>query len=161
LRLVEGRLNGGIERGRAAELSESDPQLPWTPLLPSRADAIAPLLVNRTAKLEDYCRVRRGIATGDNSFFAMTQAEVAEWEIEERFLVPAVLGARDLPMTGLLDEAFFQARLAKGARGLLFFCHEPLDALGGTRALRYIGMHIRLGMSASFRSKCVLFPTTW
>jgi adenine-specific DNA-methyltransferase len=152
LRLVEGRLNGTIEKAREVQV-EPDAALPWTPLLPSRAEAIAPLLEGRTAKLGDYCRVRRGIATGDNSFFVLTRAEVEEWGIEERFLVPAVLGARDLPAEGRLDEAFFETRLAKGARGLLFFCHEPLDALKGTNALRHIERGQELGLQERFNCR--------
>ncbi len=139
-RLVEGRLNGTIEKGREVELPATiaPAALPWTPLLPSRAERIAPLLEGRTAKLGDYCRVRRGIATGDNSFFAMTRAEVEQWGIEPQFLVPVVLGSKDLPAAGVLDERFRGERIDAGARAFLFFCHEPLDRLSGTNALRYI-----------------------
>ena len=121
-RLVEGRLNGSIERLREVQLP-TDTGLaaqPWTPLLPSRAERIAPLLEGRTARLGDYCRVRRGIATGDNSFFALTRAQVEEWEIEERFLVPVVVGSKDLPTKGPLDADFHHARVEAGARGYLF-----------------------------------------
>jgi adenine-specific DNA-methyltransferase len=139
-RLVEGRLNGSIERLREVQLPTETgiAAQPWTPLLPSRAERIAPLLEGRTARLGDYCRVRRGIATGDNSFFALTRAEVEEWEIEERFLVPVVLGSKDLPTDGPLDADFHRARVEAGARGYLFFCHEHIEALRGTNALRYI-----------------------
>lgn len=139
-RLVEGSLNGSIEKGREIELAAdvTSAALPWTPLLPSRAERIAPLLQGRTAKLGDYCRVRRGIATGDNSFFAMTRAQVEQWGIEERFLVPVVLGSKDLPHEGPLDADFHASRVETGARGFLFFCHEPIAALRGTNALRYV-----------------------
>lgn len=126
--LVEGVLNGGISRNRSVELSAdiAAPSLPWTPLLPSRVERIAPLLVGRTAKIGDYCRVRRGIATGDNRFFCMTQAEADERGIEEQYLVPVVVGSKDLPRDGnALDEAHYRERLADGARGLLFWCHDP------------------------------------
>lgn len=139
-RLVEGRLNGDVERSREVSLpaAVAPASLPWTPLLPSRAERIAPLLVGRTAKLGDFCRVRRGIATGDNSFFTMTADEADEWGIEPRFLVPVVVGSKDLPLDGPLDAAFHRARMDDGARALLFFCHEPIESLHGTNALRYI-----------------------
>ncbi len=154
-RLVEGRLNGSIEKGREVELAaEVAPAvLPWTPLLPSRAERIAPLLEGRTAKLGDYCRVRRGIATGDNSFFAMTSAEIEQWGIEEQFLVPVVLGSKDLPYEGPLDADFYASRIAEGARGLLFFCHDPVEALGGTNALRYIEHGLELGLHERFNCR--------
>jgi hypothetical protein len=155
-RLVEGSLlNGSIERTREVELQAelTPPCLPWTQLLPSRAERIAPLLDGRTAKLGDYCRVRRGIATGDNSFFAMTRADVEHWGIEERFIVPVVLGSKDLPTTGPLDSDFYASRIEAGARGLLFFCHEPTDSLRGTNALRYIEHGLELGLHERFNCR--------
>jgi adenine-specific DNA-methyltransferase len=154
-RLVEGTLNGSIQRGREVELpAETAPAaLPWTPLLPSRAERIAPLLDGRTAKLGDYCRVRRGIATGDNSFFVLTRSEVEQWGIEERFLVPVVLGSKDLPTQGPLDADFHAARIDAGARGFLFFCHEDIKALRGTNALCYIEHGLELGLHDRFNCR--------
>lgn len=153
--LIEGKLNGKIERGRGVELAAGtvSPASPWTPMLPARAEGIGPLLRGRTAKLGDYCRVRRGIATGDNSFFTMTAAEADEWEIEERFLAPVVLGSKDLPTEGPLDEAFHASRVEAGARGFLFFCHESIKALQGTRALRYIQHGQELGVHERFNCR--------
>jgi adenine-specific DNA-methyltransferase len=150
-RLVEGKLDGRVERSREVSLPAAiaPASVPWTPLLPSRAEQIAPLLEGRTAKLGDFCRVRRGIATGDNSFFVMTAAQVEEWGIEQRFLVPVALGSKDLPYDGPLDADFHRARIECGARAFLFFCHEPVEALVDTNALRYIehgrerGLHER------------------
>jgi len=155
IRLVEGRLNGSIERRREVELpaEAAPPALPWTPLLPSRAERIAPLLVGRTAKLGDYCRVRRGIATGDNSFFTLTRADVERWGIEERFLVPVVHGSKDLPGEGPLDDDFHATRIESGARGFLLFCHEPMDALRGTKVLRYIEHGLELGLPERFNCR--------
>lgn len=154
-RLVEGRLNGSIERGREIKLAvEGAPAaLPWTPLLPSRVERIAPLLRGRSAKLGDYCRVRRGIATGDNSFFALTYGDVERWGIEQEFLVPVVLGSKDLPYEGALDADFHAARMAEGARGLLFFCHRPTDSMRGTNALRYIEHGLELGLHERFNCR--------
>jgi adenine-specific DNA-methyltransferase len=150
-RLVEAEMNGSIERRRAVELAAevAPAALPWTPLLPSRVERIAPLIEGRTARLGDFCRVRRGIATGDNSFFCLTRAEVEEWQLEARFLVPVVLGSKDLPADGPLDEDFRRSRIAADARAFLFFCHESEQSLAGTNALRYIqhgreqGLHER------------------
>lgn len=154
-RLVEGRLNGSVEKGRQTTIRAdlAPAALPWSQLLPSRAERIAPLLRGRTATLGDYCRVRRGIATGDNSFFVMTREEVEQWRIEEQFLVPVVLGSRDLPHEGPLDARFHALRLADGARGLLFFCHLPSEALSGTNALRYVEHGLDLGLHKRFNCR--------
>lgn len=141
IRLTEGQFNGRVERKREIELSlaEASPSRAWTPLLPSRAERVLPLLRERTARLEDFVRVRRGIAVGDNEFFCLTEAKVEEWGIEPEYLVPVVAGAKDLPDEGdPLTEAHWNRRRDKGSRCWLLWCHEPKDALQGKRILAYI-----------------------
>jgi adenine-specific DNA-methyltransferase len=141
-RLTEAELNGrGVERKRSVDLSVEDgtAALPWTPLLPSRAEKILPLIKGRSAKLGEYTRVRRGIATGDNSFFCLTQAKVDEWEIEAEYLVPVVVGSKDLPDNGaVLNHEFWKERMADGARSWLLWCHDEKEKLAGKAVLRYI-----------------------
>ncbi len=142
VRLSEGHFDGkAVHLDRRIDLSESmaKPTLPWTPLLPSRAEAIAPLLEGRTAKLSDYARVRRGIATGDNKFFCLTQKQVDESRIEFEFLVPVVVGSKDLPEnSAALTKEHWETRRNAGARAWLLWCHKPKSALRGTAALRHI-----------------------
>jgi adenine-specific DNA-methyltransferase len=153
--LTEAKMNGGVERARTVELSAdaAPAYLPWTPFLPSRAERIVSLVEGRTAKLGDYARVRRGIATGDNSFFCLARSEADEWGIEPEYLVPVVVGAKDLPSSGVLDEAFRTERIAAGARAFLLFCHEPKNALLGKNVLRYIEHGESLGLPERFNCR--------
>lgn len=156
VRLVEGRLNGKVERQRATELSREviAPQLPWTPLLPSRAERILPLISGRTRQLQDYCTVRRGTATGNNRFFCLSDAEVAEIGIEPEFLVPVVIGSRDLPENGaVLDEEAWEAHRRAGRKVWLFFCHQSRSALRGTGALRHIEAGEAAGLDEKFNCR--------
>lgn len=152
IRLTEATADhSGVKRGASVELPRelARPELPWTALLPTRAARLRPLMESRPHRLGDYARVRRGIATGDNSFFCLTQAEVDEHGIEPRFLVPAVLGARDIPTKGPLTKELWQSGLEAGRRGWLLWCHLPKADLSGTNVLRYIeegegrGLHER------------------
>ncbi len=154
--LTEARLSDAIVRvrGTVIESGEALPERPWTALLPSRAERILPLLAGRSATLADYARVRRGIATGDNSFFCLTQEDVDGWGIEPRFLVPAVAGSKDLPENGsVLTREFWRARKDAGARAWLLFCHEPKSALAGTAVLRYIEHGEALGLTERFNCR--------
>jgi adenine-specific DNA-methyltransferase len=158
LRMTEAQLSGSIVRGRQVQLDadedEASPDTPWTALLPSRAERILPLLAGRSAKLSDYARVRRGIATGDNSFFCLTQEQVDRWAIESRFLVPVVVGSKDLPENGsVLTREFWRARTASGAPSWLLWCHEPKSALMVTSVLRYIEHGETLGLPERFNCK--------
>ena len=156
LRMTEAQLNGSIVRGRQVQLKadEASADAPWTALLPSRAERILPLVAGRSAKLSDYARVRRGIATGDNSFFCLSQEQVDQWGIEPRFLVPAVAGSKDLPENGsVLTREFWRARKASGAPSWLLWCHEPKSALMETAVLRYIEHGEALGLPERFNCK--------
>ena len=98
--------------------------------------------------------MRRGIATGDNSFFCLTQEQVDQWGIEPRFLVPAVAGSKDLPENGsVLTREFWRARKSSGAPSWLLWCHEPKSALMGTEVLRYIEHGEALGLPERFNCK--------
>jgi adenine-specific DNA-methyltransferase len=156
LRMTEAQLNGTIVRGRQVQLGagEASADVPWTALLPSRAERILPLVAGRSAKLSDYARVRRGIATGDNSFFGLTQEQVDRWNIEPRFLVPVVAGSKDLPDNGsVLTDEFWRTRKDSGAPSWLLWCHEPKGALAGTAVLRYIEHGETLGLPERFNCK--------
>ena len=155
VRLAEGSLNGSIERDRSVDLGAdvASPELAWTPLLPARAERIAPLLKGRSARLGDYCKVRRGIATGNNSFFCLSLDDVERLEIEERFLVPVAVGSRDLPGEGPLDSVFREERIKEGARAFLFHCHESREALANTNALRYIELGEKQGLQEKFNCR--------
>jgi adenine-specific DNA-methyltransferase len=156
LLLTEARLGGSVVRGRQVQLEadEGFPDTSWTALLPSRAERIRPLLAGRSAKLGDYARVRRGIATGDNSFFCLTQEQVDRWGIEPRYLVPAVGGSKDLPENGsVLTRELWEARKSSGAPSWLLWCHEPRSALVGTAVLRYIEHGETLGLPERFNCK--------
>lgn len=157
-KLTEAKLSDVVGCGRSVELSaETAPaHLPWTPLLPSRAERIAALVEGRTARLGDYVRVRRGIASGDNSFFCLTRAEVDEWGIESEYVVPVVVGAKDLPTSGVLDQSFREERVEAGAPAFLLFCHQPKEALVGKSVLSYIDHGERLGVPERFNCRARL-----
>lgn len=156
IRFVEGRANGSIERLREVSLRVEDlnPGDAWTALLPSRAERIKPLVKNRTAKLGDYARVRRGIATGSNSFFCLSQQNVSDWGIEEEYLVPVLVGAKDLPGHGLpVDHRHWRENVENGRPGWLLWCHKPKNELVGSNVLRYIGFGESAGIDKRFNCR--------
>lgn len=48
-------------------------------------------------KLGDIFSIKRGLATGSNGFFILTEAEAENWQIPQQFLRPILPGPRDLP----------------------------------------------------------------
>jgi hypothetical protein len=83
----------------------------------------------------------------------MTESQIAEWGIEEHFLVPLVVGSKDLPLKGPLDETFRIEHAGRGGKAFLFYCHQPESELKGTGALGYIEHGLNQGVHKRFNCK--------
>jgi adenine-specific DNA-methyltransferase len=68
---------------------------------------------HRAARLGDYFRVQRGIATGANQFFIMTNEQAAQRRIPPQCLLPILPGPRHLLMDEVHADATGQPRLAR------------------------------------------------
>ncbi|QIB75241.1 N-6 DNA methylase [Halogeometricum borinquense] len=87
---IEGETDWGfVNVVRQADL---EPEDKWTTFF----DPID-LDTSQLTPLEELATVNRGIATGANSFFCLSQQEVDEWGIEKRYLSPLVRNSRSVP----------------------------------------------------------------
>ena len=68
-----------------------------------------------TASLGDSFVVRRGIATGRNAFFILTDAEVASREIPDSALVPVISSIKKLDVD-IIDDATFAGLHSSGVK---------------------------------------------
>ena len=74
-------------------------------------------------RLGDIFTIKRGLATGSNSFFIMTEADTKSWEIPHRFLKPILPGPRNV--TADIIEALADGAPAVSPRLYLLDCNEP------------------------------------
>ena len=94
-------------------------------ILEKCADKFIPL-----GKGEDRAAdIRRGITTGINEFFYLTEDEIKHWGIEPEFLKPVIKSPKESSGIKLKEEDLqFYA----------FLCHKDKSGLRGTNALKYI-----------------------
>lgn len=92
------RLTQGLALGLAREASATDPMGPT---------------------LGDFAGVMRGIATGANNFFFLTENQVREFSLARRWLLPAVGRTRDVPDDQITEETL--QKLAEAGRPTLLF----------------------------------------
>jgi len=83
----------------------------------------------KLVRLGDVAEVRFGIKTGANDFFLLDEQKVADWGIEDDFLVPVLKSPRECKRL-TIDPTQLKYRL--------FVCHLPVAELIGTNALKYI-----------------------
>lgn len=97
-----------------------------------------------TVPLRELARIMRGIATGANDFFVLTDEEVKKWGIEREFLRPVITRTREVQKCVLCHEDL--RRLGRtGKKRWLFYCALSPEALEKTKALKYIEYGERLG----------------
>jgi len=84
---------------------------------------------DKLVRLGDIAEVRFGIKTGANDFFYLDQEKIAQWGIEEEFLVPAVKSPKELNKL-FISPADIKLKL--------FLCDKEKSGLFGTGALKYI-----------------------
>ena len=108
---TNGSLNGIMKMSRGSKKhgvhinkirqDAIDPDVKWQSYF---ADAdISALMTKSFVPLRDIARVKRGIATGSNTFFTLSDEEKQYWDIEDDFLVPVIskaVQARGYKITG-------------------------------------------------------------
>jgi len=90
-------------------------------ILEKCADKFMPL-----AKVAD---IRRGITTGINEFFYLTEDKIKHWGIEKEFLKPVIKSPKECDGITLRK---------KDLKWFAFLCHKDKAELRGTNALTYI-----------------------
>jgi adenine-specific DNA-methyltransferase len=96
--------------------------------------------------LSNIARIMRGIATGANDFFVLSDGEVAEWGLEKANLRPVLTKTREAPGY-TFSQADFDRLGREGKKRWLLYLTEPV--MPGTAEARYIqhgqarGLHER------------------
>jgi len=127
---------------RKVALSELQPRRKWTiiGLENGRFDD------EHLVPLSNIARIMRGIATGANDFFVLSDSEVAEWGLEQANLRPVLTKTREAPGY-TFSQADFDRLGRGGKKRWLLYLTEPVTP--STHEARYIrhgearGLHER------------------
>ena len=79
--------------------------------------------------LDKVAKLRRGITTGINEFFYLTDDQIKHWGIEKEFLKPVIKSPKECAGIKLKR---------KDLKWFVFLCHKDKSELKGTNALKYI-----------------------
>lgn len=114
---VEGETDWGFVN--VVRQDDLDAEDKWTELFdPLDVDT------SQLTPLAELATVNRGIATGANSFFCLTQSKVDEWDIEEKYLSPLVRNSRSVPAYDYRREDWEQQRNEGDEVWLLYHLDE-------------------------------------
>ncbi len=115
-------------RRRVVSIDDMDAAHKWTPMF-SMEDPIVEGL-----PLGHYFKVSRGIASGNNSFFILSEDEVVERDLPKEFLQPILPPPRNLKETRIMEDG---SNLKCRDRYYLLSCPLSLDEIKGRYASLY------------------------
>ena len=84
---------------------------------------------DRFVPLDKVVDVRRGMSTGINRFFYLTDEQIKQWGIEREFLKPVIKSPKECGHIKLKE---------KDLKFFAFLCHKDKSELRGTKAVKYI-----------------------
>ena len=135
-----------VTTARAEHIDRQLDQPRMFPLLPLEGSSTG----DQEAELGESFRVHRGIATGLNAFFLLTDAEVAEHRLPESVLTPVVSSLRGVDAE-TLDEAAFERLGSQGMKRWLLVVKPGDTDIPEVSA--YLSHGIRCGAADGFLAR--------
>ena len=124
LEAIEGEVEGETDWGfiNVVRQEDLDPENKWTNLFD-------PLDIDTSGLTEfaELASVNRGIATGMNDYFCLTQDDVEEWDLDEQYLSKIIRNSRSVPGYDYQTEDWAEERDDGGEVWLLYHLTQ-LDA---------------------------------
>lgn len=118
---INGDVEGQTEWGfiNVVRQDDLDAEDKWTSLFD-------PLDIDTSGltELSELATVNRGIATGKNDYFCLTQNEVEEWNIDKKYLSKIVRNSRSVPGYDYTTEDWEQEREEGGEAWVLYHLKE-------------------------------------
>jgi adenine-specific DNA-methyltransferase len=107
-------------RVSAVRQDRLDPDVKWQIYL---GDNGLGQILKKLVPLSKVATANRGIATGANSFFAMSVGDVEKWGLDYRFLKPVIARASQAPLYDYTLADFESTKVA-GERCFLLYCFD-------------------------------------
>jgi len=133
LRAIERRdaVTADWGTSRKVDLAELEPRRKWT-IIGLENDRFDD---ENFVPLSNIAHIMRGIATGANDFFVLSDSEVTEWGLEQANLRPVLTKTREVPGYAFRQADFDRLR-REGKKRWLLYLTEPVAP--GTPEARYI-----------------------
>ncbi|WP_336344790.1 N-6 DNA methylase [Halalkalicoccus ordinarius] len=119
---VAGGVQGETSYGFVNQVAQQElvAEYNWTEYLnPQSVDAIPGL-----KSFREIADIKRGIATGKNDYFCLTQDEVDEWGLDEKYLVPLIRRMQGVSGYDLQEYEDWRQWLRDGDEAWLLYCYD-------------------------------------
>lgn len=122
-----------------------NPEDKWLSFFEEASSTLSSELNSNLIPLKNITKVKRGIATGFNKFFTLSEKEVWQREIEKKFLQPVLSNAKHCRGYNLSKEEF-EELVKKDEKVFLLYCFENPDE----HLRKYIAYGEKIGVNKRY-----------
>jgi len=146
LNVVEqGRMDTDFGSVWVTEQKQLDPEEKWTKYFDPDPVTRFPDL----KPLREIGSLKRGIATGDNDYFCLTDEQVEEWNIDTQYLSPLIRNSTSAKHYDCTDDDFEEWRKESHETWLLYHVDGETSSLGGDGIREYLQHGLEQGANES------------
>jgi len=149
---VSGDVKGETSYGFVNQVAQREvvAEFNWTEYVdPESVDAIPGLKPFR-----EIAGIKRGIATGKNDYFCLTQEEVDDWGLDEEYLVPLIRRTQGVSDYDLQEHDDWRQWLQDGDEAWLLYCFnedgEPITDIDDPALENYLEHGEEVGAADSY-----------
>jgi adenine-specific DNA-methyltransferase len=119
---VAGDAQGETSYGFVNQVDQQElvAEFNWTEYVDPESVAAIPGLTS----FREIADIKRGIATGMNDYFCLTQDEVDEWDLDEKYLVPLIRRTQGVVDYDLREYEDWRQWLRNGNEAWLLYCYN-------------------------------------
>lgn len=119
---VAGDAQGETSYGFVNQVDQQElvAEFNWTEYVDPESVAAIPGLTS----FREIADIKRGIATGMNDYFCLTQDEVDEWDLDEKYLVPLIRRTQGVVDYDLREYEDWRPWLRNGNEAWLLYCYN-------------------------------------
>ncbi|ELZ81781.1 type i restriction-modification system methyltransferase subunit [Haloferax elongans ATCC BAA-1513] len=100
--------------------------------------------------LSDIGSLKRGIATGNNDYFCLTDKQVEKWDIDDQYLSPLIRNATSVEHYDCTQLDFDEWRKKNKETWLLYHVNGETSSLGGDGVREYLKSGLKQGADESY-----------
>ena len=151
LSAIHGDVEGETEYGRVSRLPQEslDPEGKWTNHFTSESA----ITISNLKPFREVADIKRGIATGKNEYFCLSEKEVEDWGLNERYLARLVRRADQLDQFSCTHEDWEEWRETGDTVWLLYHLPDEFKEIDDPELLAYLEHGSEIGADDSYLAR--------
>ena len=151
LSAIDGDAEGETEYGRVNRLPQEllDPEGKWT----NHFNSESAITISNLKPFREIADIKRGIATGKNEYFCLSEEDTEDWGVDEKYLARLVRRADQLDQFSCTQEDWEEWRKAGETVWLLYHVDDEFTDIDDSELLAYLEHGSEIGADDSYLAR--------